>query len=186
MTQNILDEFWVNWDQKDWAAKYVTMSKVARRLVESIPSKEDLNNLRDKTENLQDTKDKCIITPSRELIEEQYPELKKEIEEGRSGFVDMEMPSVEARACRWQLDRGEITIGEYAEKIKSVPRGTLPVVLDPFWADWEKKSLEEQVHNIMKAINYPHEGKCSGIDILNLGAYILDVEAKLGFNLPEG
>ena len=98
----------------------------------------------------------------------------------------MEMPSAEARAIRWQLDNGEITIEEYAEKIKIVPRGTLPVVLDPFWADWEKKSLEEQVHTVMKAINYPHEGKCSGIDILNLGAYILDVEAKLGFNLPEG
>ena len=89
MTQNILDEFWVNWDQKDWADKYVTMRRVARRLVESIPSKEDLNNLRDKTKNLQDTKDKCIITPSREWLEEQYPELKKEIEDngGKAAII---------------------------------------------------------------------------------------------------
>ena len=77
MTQNILDEFWVNWDKKDWADKYVMMKKVARRLVESVPSKEDLNNLRAKTQNLQDTKDKCIITPNMKWIEEHYPELKK-------------------------------------------------------------------------------------------------------------
>ena len=186
MTQNILDEFWVNWDQKDWTAKYGTMKKVARRLVESIPSQEDLNNLRDKTKNLQDTRDKCIVTPNMKWIEEHCPELKKEIEKGGSGFVDMEMPSAEVRACRRQLDSGEITIGEYAEKIKTVPRGTLPVVLDKYWIDWERKSLEEQVHIVMKAFYSQSAGKCSGIDVLNVGAYILNVEAKLGFNLPEG
>ena len=43
--KNILDEFWIDWDQKEWKDKYETMKKVAHRLMEEIPSREDLINL---------------------------------------------------------------------------------------------------------------------------------------------
>ena len=183
--KNILDEFWVNWDEMQWSDKRDTMSKVALCLAENIPSSEDLVNLRLKLKNLRDTEDRCLITPSRESIEKRNQELIQERDEDCFAPIIREQPSVEAKACWWQLDDGKITITEYAEKMKNVPRGTAPIVLDAFWVDWESKSLEEQVHLIMTALAFPRKGVYSGIDNLNLGAYILDVEDKLGCRLPE-
>lgn len=183
--KNILDEFWIDWDQKNWQDKYSTMKKVAHRLAETIPTKEDLDNLREKTKNVKEAENKDLITPNEKYLEKVHEEISNKYDEDYDVFAKMEDPSTEALTCRRQLDNGEITIQEYAEKIKKVPKGTVPVILDNFWAQWESKSIEEQVHLVMAAINYPHEGIQSSIDSLNLGAYIQDVQRKLGCYLPN-
>ena len=185
MNKNILDEFWVDWDNKQWCDKKEAMSKVAFCLMENIPSSDDLINLRIKLKNLRDTEDRCLITTNIESNEISFEELTRERVGAHSSNPTMERPSAEARACRRKLDDGEITISEYAEEMQTVPRGTAPIVLDAFWADWDSKSLEEQLHLVMAALGYPRKGVTSGMDILNLGAYILDVEEKLGCRLPE-
>ena len=185
MNKNILDEFWVDWDNKQWCEKKKAMSKVALCLMESIPSSEDLMNLRLKLKNLRDTEGRCLITPNIESNEIAFEEFARERVGAHSSNSTMERPSAEARAWRRKHDDGEITISEYAERMQTVPRGTVPIVLDAFWADWNSKSLEEQLHLVMAALGCPRKGVTSGIDILNLGAYILDVEEKLGCRLPE-
>lgn len=187
MNKNILDEYWKNWDKMQWSDKYDMMRNVALCLMQGAPSSDDLVNLRIKLKNLRDTEDKCLITPSEQFIKKRHQELIKQYGEDYDPWrpLKIEMPSKEAKDCCQQLYQGEITIKEYAEKMKKVPRGTVPAVLDDFWVDWELKSLEEKVHLIMAALGGPRKGVCSGIDILNLGAYSFDVEEKLGCKLPE-
>ena len=182
--KNILDEFWIDWDQKEWKDKYETMKKVAHRLMEEIPSREDLINLGNKTKNLEETRDWCFITPSEETLEKFHQELMQKYGEDYSPWAKIEMPCKEAREYRSRYERGEMTIGKFTEKLKHVPRGATPVLFDHLWINWEAKSLEEQVHLVMFAIgNHPH-GVMSGIDLFNENIHQFYVEDKLGYALP--
>lgn len=184
-SKNILDEFWIDWDQKEWSDKYETMKKVAHRLMEEIPSKEDLRNLGEKTKNLQQTRDLCLITPNEEFLEKIRQKNIQQYGEDNSPWARIERPSKEARECRHQYERGEMTIEEFTEKLKHVPRGPAPVLFDQLWENWESKSLEEQVHLVMVAIgSHPH-GVISGIDLFNENIHQFYVEDRLGFELPS-
>lgn len=186
MSKNILDEFWINWDEKSWNDKSQTLKKVAHRLMEEIPSRNDLDNLRGKMQNLRDTEeDKALITPSRELIEKWHQELIQKYGENFSPWAEIERPSKEARECRSQYEKGEITLEEFIEKLKYLPRGTVPVITDHLWVDWEKKSLEEQVHLVMISTGIHPKGVISIIDLWNECAHRDYVEEKLGFELPK-
>lgn len=187
MKKNILDEFWVNWNEMGLKERSETLKRVSNRLKEEVPTQSDLSNFQSKLREYQDEINALREERSKTLISFS----KKNDEKHQLEFVNYdpwnpmknEKPSAEIKACELQYYNGEIDIEELANKLKRVPRGEYPVILDDLWNDWTKKSIEEQVHLFFIALNRTEKGELSAIDAINKSAHRSYLESKLNVDL---